>query len=203
MKNLDYFVKKYNLNPDDRSPIFVPSAGRVELANLFKELDFKVGAEIGVQRGEYTEVLLKTVPDLKLYGIDAWIAYEGYHDIRGGQKEYDVNYETAKQKTASFDCQLIKKWSMDAVKDFAVESLDFVYIDGNHDFEHCTEDIAHWGKKVKKDGIIAGHDFARCNRPSLKLHCKDVVQGWTYAYGIKPWFVLSKDRSPNWMWFKS
>jgi hypothetical protein len=202
MENLNYFTHKYQINLKQNSPIVVPEVGRVELAHLFKELGYKIGAEIGVQRAEYSEVLLNLIPGLELFGIDAWIAYEGYHDILGGQREYDLNYQTAKQKTSLFDCHLIKKWSMDAVKDFKAGSLDFVYIDGNHDFEHCTEDIAHWGKKVKIGGIISGHDFARSNRPRLKIHCKDVVQGWTYAYGIKPWFVLTKDRSPNWMWIK-
>ena len=37
------------------------------------------------------------------------------------------------------DCKLIKKLSMKAVRDFEDESLDFVYLDGNHAFEYITE----------------------------------------------------------------
>ena len=176
--------------------------GENGLALLFKELNFKIGAEIGVQAGNYTEVLCKTIPGLKLYGIDAWEVYEGYKDIRGGQKEYDDNYKEAQKKTKSFDCELIKKWSMEAVKDFKDNSLDFVYIDGNHDFPHITEDINAWEKKVRIGGIVAGHDFARSNKERLKIHVKDVVHAWTCSHQINPWFVITGDRSPNWMWVK-
>lgn len=201
--NLAYFIDKYNLDINVRMPVYVPAAGRLELANLFSELNFKVGAEIGVQYGNYTELLCKTIPGLKLYGIDSWTAYKGYVDIRGSQDQskHDQNYERARERTAAYDCTLIKKYSTDASLDFANQSLDFVYIDGNHDFLHCTEDIAYWLPKIRVGGIIAGHDYARINNSHLRLHCKDVVRGWTAAYGINPWFVLTKDNSPNWMWF--
>jgi predicted O-methyltransferase YrrM len=38
-------------------------------------------------------------------------------------------------------------------------SLDFVFIDGSHEYEDVKEDIYHWYPKVKKGGIIAGHDY--------------------------------------------
>ena len=49
---------------------------------------------------------------------------------------------------------------MDAVKDFADRSLDFVYIDANHEPQFVEEDIREWSKKVKVGGIVSGHDYA-------------------------------------------
>lgn len=38
-------------------------------------------------------------------------------------------------------------------------SLDFVFIDANHEYSAIAADIDAWLPKVKKGGIIAGHDF--------------------------------------------
>jgi predicted O-methyltransferase YrrM len=48
---------------------------------------------------------------------------------------------------------------MDAVKTYADESLDFVFIDGSHDYESVCKDIDAWLPKVKPFGILAGHDY--------------------------------------------
>jgi len=36
----------------------IPDCTRDDLPELFKVLDFKVGAEIGIYKGEYTKILL-------------------------------------------------------------------------------------------------------------------------------------------------
>ena len=201
---LDYIAKKFNLDFSEKPPFFIDGGrGEAGLALLFKKLGFKIGAEIGVQRAEYSEVLGRVIPGRKLYGIDAWTIYEGYRDILGGQDRYDANFEIAKERTAFFDCVLIKKWSMDAVKDFKDESLDFVYLDANHDFSHVAEDINAWEKKIRIGGIISGHDFARSNQYRLTIHVKDVVRAWVSAHQISPWFVIIGDSSPNWMWVRT
>ena len=48
---------------------------------------------------------------------------------------------------------------MDAVKDFDDESLDFVYIDGNHLYPAVKKDIDLWWPKVKAGGVMGGHDY--------------------------------------------
>lgn len=55
MDTLDYIVKKYNLDINARSPIEIPNIGRNNLPELFKELRFKVGAEIGGPKPESAE----------------------------------------------------------------------------------------------------------------------------------------------------
>lgn len=51
----------------------------------------------------------------------------------------------------------IKKNSDDALKD--VPQCDFIYIDGDHRYSQIQRDLENYWKKVKKDGILAGHDF--------------------------------------------
>jgi predicted O-methyltransferase YrrM len=50
----------------------------------------------------------------------------------------------------------LKMKSMEAVKLYEDESLDFVFIDASHEYEDVKDDITHWMLKVKDGGIISG-----------------------------------------------
>ena len=218
MNTLDYIINKYNIKEKDKMtfPIEIPNIGRNDLAKLFAELGFTVGAEIGTEQGEYAKVLCKANRKMKLYCVDPWIVYDDYTDYR---KEIMVrNYQRTKEILPSFNCVIIEKYSMDAVKDFADNSLDFVYIDANHNFQNVTNDIHEWLKKIKVGGIISGHDYftKKCpivngRRTNRSHHVKEVIDGYTRAYDIRPWFVLGRkdpnpgeirDRWRSWFWVK-
>lgn len=190
MKTLQYIADKYNLHLDQKSPIEIPNTNRKVLAELFAELGFKVGVEVGVERGLYTEVLCKANPDAKIYAVDPWEAYTGYRDYVS-QEKVSTFYLDAQERLAKYNCEIIKKYSMDAVRDFENGSLDFVYIDGNHQFEFVAQDIGFWTRKVRKGGIVAGHDFIRRKAPTA-THVVEALQGYTYAYDIQPWFLLGR-----------
>lgn len=203
MNTLEYVFKKYNLSQGKYSLINISDMGRSELALLFTELGFTVGAEIGVLFGRYSKILCEANPKLKLYSVDPWLSYDEYKD-RTPQKNFDELYETTKKNLALFNCEIIRKKSMDAVQMFQDESLDFVYIDGNHEFTSEANDIHEWGKKVKVGGIISGHDYRRYRKKSFS-HSYEVVNAYTSAYGINPWFVIGKNKDiiRSWFWIKS
>ena len=52
----------------------------------------------------------------------------------------------------------VKMTSIEASKQYADGSLDFVYIDADHAYASVVEDINAWKPKVKPGGYIAGHD---------------------------------------------
>jgi glycosyltransferase involved in cell wall biosynthesis len=195
-----YILKKYKPEIPRRMPINLP-IGRDDLPGLFAELGYKVGAEIGIERGLYSEKLCQA--GLRLYAIDAWTAYSGYRE-HVSQSKLDRFYNETRDRLAGYDHQLIRCFSMDALKLIPDGSLDFVYIDGNHEFRHATDDTDGWGKKVRVGGIIAGHDFRRNKRKAYRCHVKDVVHAWTYSHEISPWFITGGDRrSKSWFWVKT
>jgi hypothetical protein len=53
----------------------------------------------------------------------------------------------------------VKMKSKCAVDKFENESLDLVYIDGDHRFECVMIDILLWLPKIKIGGYICGHDY--------------------------------------------
>lgn len=170
---------------------------RNDLGTLFKNLGFKKGAEIGVEQGNFSLMLLKA--DLKLYLIDPWVSHNGEMlktdkgVIKSEQRIIDQFYLNTQKKVAPyFGTEIIRKYSMEAILDFEDESLDFVYIDGDHQFESVVNDIISWSKKVRRGGIVAGHDYDLV---------KYAVDAYTEANYIMPWFVL-KEPNPSWMWIK-
>lgn len=47
-----------------------------------------------------------------------------------------------------------------AAKNFEDASIDFCFIDANHAYEFVSKDIAAYLPKVKKGGVLAGHDWS-------------------------------------------
>jgi len=179
---------------------FQLNMARNDLAVLFAEFGFKLGVEVGVEKGVYSEILLKVNPGLSLHGIDPLLVYKNYRE-HIHQDEMDTFLDEILERTSGCDYTFHRSFSLDAVKEFPDESFDFVYIDANHDFQNTTNDIAEWSKKVKVGGIVSGHDYRRNKQKAFPCHVKDVVQGWTYSHSIKPWFVTA-GRSASWFWVK-
>jgi hypothetical protein len=193
-----HIVEKYGVEVGRKMPIFLPTS-RDDLPALFVELGYKVGAEIGVECALYSEKLCQA--GLRIYAIDAWTAYKSYRE-HVSQAKLDGFYDEARERLAAYNHQLIRCFSADAAGLFADESLDFVYIDGNHEFFNVTGDIWRWSKKVRRGGIVAGHDFRRNKKKAYACHVKDVVQAWAYSHHIRPWFVTT-ERSASWFWVKA
>jgi predicted O-methyltransferase YrrM len=140
---LEYITQKFDLNLNQKSPIEILKINRTIMAQTLNELGFRVGAEIGVAQGNHSKLLCENIPRLHLYCIDIWEKYPGYNEYTDRIDRY---YLEAKNKLANYDCSFIKKFSMDAAKDFENYSLDFVYIDGAHDLKNVVDDLCIWTK---------------------------------------------------------
>jgi len=212
MGTLKYIVDKFNLSAMlSRNPIEIPNVGRDDLARLFHELSFKSGAEIGVELGYYTEVLGRENPAATIYGVDAWRVYSGYRD-HVSQEKLTGFYQAARDRlTPHGNVKLIRKFSRNAIKDFEKATLDFVYIDANHELPFVINDIIEWSDKVRPGGIVSGHDYRESKRLVSNNHVVHAVNAYTGAYRIQPWFLLgtkeivegeTRDKPRSWMWVK-
>lgn len=209
-KTLGYLANKYHLDLTAKSPIEIPNVGRDNLAQWLHELNFKVGVEVGVARGEYSEIICRTNPQMKIYGIDPWKTYKGHKDNVKKEIFENIHQEAEERLVKYSNYEFIKEFSLDALKKFKNKSLDFVYIDANHKDPYVTQDITEWSKKIKPGGIIAGHDYIRQKHDTC-----DVIRAvdlYTSENKIKPWFLLGlnakipgmiRDNSRSWMWIKT
>lgn len=169
------------------SPVRIRTLDRLKLVQLLAKYNFTKGAEIGVDRGRFSEYMLKTIPGLHLLCVDPW-----HWRLRGQSR-----YESTVRRLAPYNATILRKTSLEAVLEIPDESLDFVYVDGDHTFDFVMTDIIVWSRKVKYGGLIAGHDYYRFTRAGVI----PAVDTYTQQHEITKWF-LTDERTPTWFWIR-
>lgn len=182
-------------------PIVSRTAGRAELCALFGSLGFRIGAEIGVWAGEFSEQLCTAVPGLRLTLVDPWVSYKDYNERKNNQRRLEEAYLATRARVKHFDCTFLRMTSLEAAQQVPDRSLDFVYIDGNHQEPFISQDLAAWIPKVRSGGIVAGHDYHASPKKVFLQDVKKSVDRYTAAHQIAPWYVLAGDKAPSWFWF--
>lgn len=174
------------------SPFCIPDANRFDIISFIKDMNYKVGAEIGVYKGQLNELLLKT--GAKIYAVDPYgYTTDNVNNLIKGRQA--TLYQKLVERLAPYpNSTIIRKTSMKAVEGFKDSSLDFVYIDGDHRFRYVAEDLYEWSKKVRKGGMVSGHDYRNTGPHAKQMHVYYVVQAYTKQFGIENWYVVGADR---------
>lgn len=178
----DFLHQRFNPRGDNIPPVRLKGFNRDHLAQLFAELGFKKGLEIGVADGQNSLRLCQNIPDLELWLIDPW---ESYDRNPRGRKHQDHNWELAHERLEPYNVHFLRGKSMERIHDIPDRSLDFVYIDGHHGFDFVMQDLIEARWKVRKGGIIAGHDYYRFKWAGVV----DAVDAYTKAHMINEWFI--------------
>jgi len=171
---------------------------------LLKDRKNLVGAEIGIGAGGNTKMNLENLNIKKLYLIDSWIKYPDYVEELKNTDNYALKTVTNGQKLAEIN---LKPWneklvwinekSSIAFNNIKDNELDFVYLDGNHNYKYVLEDITLYWPKLKNGGFMAGHDFI----PRFP----GVIQAVGEVFGMDYETACSNDRKYNvdwWTWKK-
>jgi len=169
-----------------------PPTVRKDLYELFAQLGYAYGAEIGVARGKNAKVMLETIPNLRLELVDPWAAYKSNTDDK-----MEAVYQEARGRLNEYSVSWNRKKSDDGAKLFADRIFDFVYIDGLHDFNNVVKDVINWEAKVRPGGIVSGHDYFFTGRQGV-VHA---VDAYTQAHGIYHRLYITKKRRESQSWF--
>ncbi|MFH1452228.1 MAG: class I SAM-dependent methyltransferase [archaeon] len=127
---------------------------------FFRENNSKkdlIVAEIGVWKGDNVCHMIEVLPIKKIYVIDPWIPFSSSeHDM----KTMKLAERVTRKKLNKYGnrIQILKTTSDEAVG-LIPENMDFIYIDGNHDYEYVKKDIENYYKKLRIGGILAGDDI--------------------------------------------
>ena len=65
--------------------------------------------------------------------------------------------------------RFVQGYSDEVARQFADESFELVFIDADHTEEWVSRDLVAWAPKVKRGGILAGHDYDSRNWPGVKI----------------------------------
>lgn len=136
---------------------------------LLKELPLhSVGCELGVWKGDFSEEILKLVKPATLFLIDPWLYQPEYSTswYGGGvaktQQDMDDIHDAVKVRVSGYsDVEIIRKKTEELSNEIPDGLLDWVYIDGNHQYEFVLNDLRTFCPKVKPGGIICGDDYGR------------------------------------------
>jgi hypothetical protein len=176
---------------------------RDEIGKLLTVKNYKVGVEVGVQRGTFAKTILSNW-DGHLFLVDSWRNFpsENYVDMANvSDEEHRKNLNICLDTMSAYEgrytiCRGLSKETSEYFKD---EIFDFVYIDANHSYEGCLEDIRSWIKKIKKGGCICGHDYL--NGFLYNTHF-EVEKAVLEFFGKTPDIITTEDGPiPSWFIF--
>lgn len=113
--------------------------------------------EIGVDKGDFSKIILDKSNPKKLILIDPWIEML---DIQNENRDHAQKFDMVR-KLFEHDSrvEILKKSSDEAVTDIKKNSVDWIYIDGDHKYKSCLGDLRNYSDKIKDDGYICGHDW--------------------------------------------
>ena len=181
-----------------------PFIDRANFGNFLNEKKLKgVAVEIGTHRGEFAAQLLSQWKGKLLHCIDPWEA--GYDDTDPvSQLDREADYRHALKSLLPHHKRynVIRDVSTSAARQIERQTLDFVYIDGNHQREYVEKDVVTWWPKLKDGGILAGHDIICPGEPDAGwgVNIQPVVLDFAARRNLTVYLVVEMQCLP-WSWY--
>lgn len=133
--------------------------------------------------------------------------------------------EQARQNTAFAGARvkLLRKTSVEGAATFDDESIDWIFIDGDHTYDGCLADLKAWYPKIRKGGLISGDDYGDGfstehmpierfesefghghSRPGYIYGVATAVHAFTSQRQLQPLITYSGDcrKNPSWYFIK-
>lgn len=158
----------------------------MNLITLVNDRQYTIGAEIGVWRGAHAFRLLERCPQVtRLYLVDPWqwrychfavpagtvlperMAPGWYHATMGEPVHGQADLESLARAvqiravvTYRGRVVVLRQTSRAARHHIARGSLDFVYVDAIHLYEHVLDDLVGWWDHLRAGGIMSGDDYS-------------------------------------------
>jgi hypothetical protein len=163
-----------------------------------KLLDQAVVVEVGAWRGSSTVCMASLIKQsgkqITFHSVDTWHGTPGeqIHD-RIKQTMSMSLFDDFKANLAMCEVQDVVNplcmTSVEASMKFDDHTLDFVMIDGGHDYECVAQDIESWRSKLKPGGIMAGDDYSE-SWPGVVQAVNDAFGDQVQVYKYLWWVQL-------------
>mgnify|MGYP001304692418 FL=1 len=156
IKGIKQLLKKIKTKlPDKRNFIF----------KLIKKNS--VCCEIGVWKGEFSQLIIKKNNPSKLYLIDPWKDFgDDYFDkkhVKYRQENQNLRFNLVNQKFKNNilknQVEILKMTSEEALSRLENIKFDFIYVDGNHQYKFVKYDIENYFKLLNESGYLVGDDY--------------------------------------------
>lgn len=165
--------------------IIKKSKDRFELCSgIIADLEAATMAELGVYRGDFVQKILKICPNIQqYYMIDPWRNLDDWNKPANKTNDIFEDYyqETmSKVEFAKEKCTVLRGTTLEMVDKIPDESLDCVYIDGDHTLRGITLDLMAIWPKLKEGGYILGDDFT----PTIWQHNVNYEPSFVFPFSV-------------------
>ena len=147
--------------------LVIPS--RSNFPEVFKQLGYVKGAEIGVADGDLSAELIRFGG--RLYLVDAWKHIGGMDwDVNNpSEEQQEQRYQRVVARFKAYpSVEFRRGWSLEMADTFQDGELDWIYLDADHREESVWNDMMAWFPKVRVGGMLSGHDYF--NSPGWETH---------------------------------
>lgn len=150
--------------------------GFVKMLNELRCLTSKNSTmiEIGSHMGESTMLFASSNIFNKIYTIDPHTGDEIFNKTHGYSWD-DIKKQFELNTRYFHNISLISDYSFNVADRFDDNSIDFIYLDGAHDYESVKRDLQLYLPKLKPRGIIGGHDYNDNDWPETCKAIHDIV----------------------------
>ena len=158
------------------------------LTMLVHEYDLRLGAEVGVRKGNNMTRVMRSCPNLRWIAVDPWLPYsEAPHWKASDHKSHKADFLRSAE-TFGGRVTVLEMPSLEGAKQIQDGRLDFVFIDADHRYEPCRADILAWRPKIRPGGWLTGHDCDNLPRfPGVGQAVRELCPGYY--------------RGPDWIWY--
>jgi hypothetical protein len=143
-----------------------------------------VGAEVGVQRGDFAAQLLALCAPRKLYLIDPWRHQANVDYVRDKSNVSDAEHKAFlahvehrfHEELSSGQVEIVRDFGDRALRRLSPARLDWVYLDGDHTKVGIERDLAAADFALADGGILCGHDYGMW--PELGIEVQEAVDAY-------------------------
>jgi len=141
-----------------------------------------------VWKGDFSAQILSTLKPRELHLIDPWefrptFPNRWYGGAKAaGQSDMDaIHAGVVSRFRGQKAVRIHRMTSLSAAERFPNESLDWVYIDGDHSHDAVKADLIAWFPKIRIGGALAGDDYDwldEAGAPSVQRAVEEVLSEW-------------------------
>jgi hypothetical protein len=170
------------------------------VACLADSIEAQHVVEVGTWRADTATYLLEHCPSIdRLTAVDPFKPFPGvddrwdrinWRDESESQEAWDATAELARKRLSVYLDRgvLLRCDSAEAARAFDTASLDLVFIDGDHSLYHVLLDIGLWYPKVRRGGILSGHDYSDVEGTTRAVDAIPDLLGREVKYLPDAWF---------------
>lgn len=153
-------------------------SNRDDIYKFIEKLNAPIICEVGTRTGDFFAKLFTDNCELGIV-VDIWMNTNNPYQNDNIYEQAELNDQYKHVFNRFFNnenIKIIREYSHIAANFFPDNFFDFVYIDADHSRTGCYKDLISWYPKVKRGGIISGHDYISKE--------KTIMYGHTVEFGV-------------------